>query len=179
MIMDYSLQPDDPSWPDQDEINLPSKLNLLPVVNPKDPYMKRLLAFLFKRPEFMLTEDYFTYIHTIDAWVWCPKNFVFDFASVPKVLPLLNPTGVLAYPAVPHDFIYRFGGLLVSYAPDTPYTFRELTRPQGDFIFKEQAQFANGLGILNTLATRSLTLFGGMNFKPRDVFNVDWSKPVH
>jgi hypothetical protein len=78
---------------------------------------KKILTF---RREWVLKENYYLYLASFNRYVFVPKGFVFDFASTPRVLwPIVSPTGVLLCAALPHDFGYRFGGLIFTKQPNT------------------------------------------------------------
>lgn len=171
------MQPLDPQWPEVGLIDFPS-MKLLPVINRNDNWFKRVWSFLTKRPQYIVTIDYFTHIRKLDGWMWCPLNFVYDFASIPKAIPLVNPAGVFAYPALPHDFAYRFGGLFISEGPGKPFIFIEVTRKEADDLFLDMAEQANGLYVLDHIATGAVKAFAFVAYKPRDVFQEDWTKPV-
>lgn len=164
--------------PEKDAANLPTCLELYPLFGSDYSYFRRLWAIFFERPKWRLTEDYYTYIDYFDQYTHIPANFVFDFASIPKIIPILSPAGAFAYPALPHDFIYRFGGLLLSPHADVPFEFVQISRKLGDIVFKTQAIKANNLKVLDAIATNLLRLFGKANYKPRNMFKEDWTKPV-
>lgn len=169
--------PHTPHYPDKDSCELPI-VQPLPLVNPHDGPLKKTWWWLVKRTEYQVRRDYFTHIPGY-GWTYIPKNFVFDFASVPKLLcGFLSPFGVFAYPAVPHDFMYRFGGLLLAEEEHSPFTFQEFSRQQADQIFNRTANKATNFKRLNWLATKILRLWGWINYQPRDIYRVDWSKPV-
>ena len=61
-----------------------------------------------------------------------PKGFTFDGASIPKPLhAICNPTGILLYSAIVHDFGYRYSALLKA----NKEASRTLTRSEVDLIF--------------------------------------------
>ena len=172
------MQPANPEWPDKDSIDFPS-MKLLPIIDRNDSWFRRLWSFLTKRPQYIITLDYFTYIYPMRGWFWCPPNFVYDFASIPKAIPLVNPAGVFAYPALPHDFAYRFGGLFISAGYGQPFEFIPINRLEADNMFCDMAEQANGLYVLDHIATGALKMFAFVAYTPRDVFQEDWSKPVY
>lgn len=175
--LERGFQPKNPTWPDKGYAGLPVT-QILPIVNRSDSYFKRLFCFLTKRPEHIIKEDYFCWIEEIEAWCWIPKNFVFDFASIPKVVPIVNPTGVFAYAAVPHDFVYRFGCLLLSKKEGESFEAVPVSKWKGDRIFNSMAKQANGLGILDWIATLFLMIFGGIKYRPKNIMQVDWNNLV-
>jgi len=118
--MDAVLPDHVPLWPARTCCELPN-VRPLPLVNPHAPWRKRVVACLSKT-QYRFTSNYFTYSPGLGAWIFIPRNFVYDMASVPRPLSLLfMPSGVWAYPAGPHDFGYRFAGLFLSLGPGHPY----------------------------------------------------------
>lgn len=176
--MYFPIQPVNPVFPSKSVCNLPEKLNPLSIINRDDSYFKRLWCFLTKRPEFQQTEDYITYLDYFGYYMWSPTNFVYDFASIPKFVPFINPAGVFAYPALPHDFIYRFGGLLLTKYVDEPFIFYPLDRKKADSMFFHTSEIVNGLHGLDHIATGVLRVAGFSSYKPRDIYKEDWTKPV-
>lgn len=138
----------------------------------------------WKRREFIVTHDYHIYIPSLELWCRIPRNFVFDFASIPRVIPI-SPTGILAYGAVVHDFIYRFGKILVCDSKGGQYLPLIVSRKLGDQIFRElnliASEFAEA-GKSRELkiegAYCALRWFGAVNYKCRPLDSVDWSQPV-
>lgn len=175
--MDAVITPVNPIWPAKDVCRLPC-VEPLPLVRPGDSWLKRVWS-LTKRTEFMITQDYFTHLPNIEAWCFLPGNFVYDFASVPRPFTLFfQPSGPWGYPAGPHDFGYRFGGLLLSPYPDQPFEFFALSRYEIDVIFLHAAHKANNLPRLNHVGYKSLRALGGLSYDPRPLAGVDWSAPV-
>lgn len=170
-------QPEIPLWPDKNGIDFPT-VKRLQHVNPNDGYFKRVWTMLTKRPKYIIREDYFCWIPQADAWMWLPKNFVYDFASIPRIMPIITPMGIFAYPASPHDCIYRFRTLLLSKGPGEKFVPVFFTRKEADLIFQHLANKASSMEILSFIATGMLRVFGGVNYKTRNILHVDWSKPV-
>jgi hypothetical protein len=171
------VAPSNPCWPDKTSCRLPC-VEPLPLINPNDSWIKRVFS-LVKRTEFIITQDYVTHLPHIEAWCFIPQNFVYDFASVPRPFTLLfQPSGPWAYPAGPHDFGYRFGGLILSTGPGQPYQFVELDRSEIDLIFLFAADKANNLPRLNRVGYNALRLLGRFNHEPLEIGTVDWSSPV-
>jgi hypothetical protein len=92
----------------------------------------------FKR-QWELIEDFSLSLPWRHMTVLVPKDFVFDFASVPKILwPVLSPTGVLLLGSVLHDFGYRYGGLIATTHGVNPTPrFLKLTKNQLDMLLAE------------------------------------------
>ncbi len=172
-----TIVPAKPLWPDKKSCRLPC-VEPLPLVNPEDPWYKRVFS-LIGRTEFMITQDYFTHLPVVEAWCFIPGNFVYDFASVPRPFTMFfQPSGPWGYPAGPHDFGYRFGGLLLSPGPDQPYEFFALSQYELDLIFLHAAHKANNLPRLNQAGYKALRVLGRFSYNPRPLAGVDWSTPV-
>jgi hypothetical protein len=94
--------------------------------------------------------------------VLIPRGFIFDGASIPKLLRgLLSPTGLLFIPGLLHDYAYKHNQLLMigtgkqikSYMPNAGKMF-------WDKMFREEATRVNGMGAINWAAWSGL-LVGG------------------
>jgi hypothetical protein len=92
---------------------------------------------------------------------------------------LVNPVGVFAHPALPHDFGYRFECLLISRGPGEPFYPVMKTRKQMDDIFLDMAKRSNRLCALSYIATLILRVVGWSAYKPRSIYHVDWDKEVY
>jgi len=177
-IIKNGYQPESIVWPDKDAIDLPVVKPIL-LINLKHSLFKRIYTFLTQRPRFIVKEDYFCYVKTIGAYIWIPANFVYDFASVPKFIPFIHPVGILAYPALPHDCMYRFGCLLLSEGPGHSFVPVNFSRRRADKIFLDLAKETNGLNVICSASTAFIRLFGGMNYSPRDILIEDWNNLVY
>lgn len=95
--------------------------------------------------------DYHTDVYPLVA-VQVPKNFLTDFASVPRLMwNILPPTGMYGKAAVIHDYLYRTKGVA--------------TRAEADAVFLEAM---TALGV--TRATRetmywAVRMFGRSSYK--------------
>lgn len=121
---------------------------------------KRFFKFLKYRRKFQITEDYCLWVPSINKWIFLPKGFEFDGASVPKILnSLYSPTGMLFLGAAPHDFGYRYKGLLhmghKGYLHFTSYTKKEL-----DVIFRALCAYESNMKKASSVATLALSAFG-------------------
>jgi hypothetical protein len=180
MLQINDLKPTFAEWPGKEEANLPTGLDPQPLLEPKGWWGKNF-GFIFERRKYKTTIDYFTYVDEMGMWMWCPPNFVYDFASVPKILPISHD-GILSYGALPHDFIYRFGGLLLSSGPGYDFHFIKIDKSLGDRILRTQNIKSTKSPVpkaVHWIAHGILRLAGWANYKPRDILKVDWSKPVY
>ena len=170
--------PINPLWPDKDDTSLPI-VSPLPLVDPDAAWFQRLMQAMFRRPQYKIVTDYFTYIPSVNAWCYLSRNFIYDFASVPRPLTFMfEPTGLWAYPAGPHDFGYRFAGLMLSPAPGIAYQFVRQSRSDLDHIFRSLSDKANGLSTINAVGTFALSVAGGLNYNPINIEDIDWTRPV-
>lgn len=170
-------KPINPQWPDKDaavEFPLTRKL---PLVNKNDNTGKQIWDWLTKRSKYLLVKDDFVYIPMLNAWSFIPRNFVYDNASIPRVFGfVLRPDGILSYGALPHDFGYRFGGLMLSAGPAYPYQFVELSKKTIDQVFKDLNNRVSNLKVVNAAAEWAVDTFAPWN--PTDIEKIDWTKPV-
>lgn len=67
---------------------------------------------LFQRAQprrWEIMEDYSFYVPWLNTTIWIPKGFIFDGASIPRLLwPFMAPTGVMFIAGLFHDFGYRY-----------------------------------------------------------------------
>ena len=167
------------AWPEKDEKRYPDHQKMLPMWDNDAGYWQRVKS-IGKRPQYMFQQDWIFYIPYLHAWCIIRENFVHDWASIPRLLTAVtSPDGVLAAGAPPHDHGYRFGGLFLAQDMYEPFDFVELSRAELDIMFREQNNWYNGLPHSNYAAYLALRAWGWANFKPRDIENVDWSKPVY
>ncbi len=146
----------------------------MPVVEPLPldltglKWWQKLTIWLTYRRQWRLVQDYEFWCPIIDDWCRIPAGFIFDFASVPKLLySILNPTGLLLAGSVPHDFIYRHGGLWTCSNPGED-CFVRITRKRADRIFLAIGEMI-GAGWAYKSAWLMLRLFGGRSYLPPTV----------
>jgi hypothetical protein len=88
-----------------------------------------------------------------------------DGASVPKMLSsLYSSTGVLFYGSLPHDFAFRYSGLLLV-NPDRTLYYKELSKSLADEIFNNLCKEESGMSVASRIAKFALTLFGGSSWQ--------------
>jgi len=167
-----------PRWPNPDAIYSP-EVEVLPMVNPADPVWTQVKDWITGKPLYRISRDYFTYCPTIDGWIFLPTNFVFDYASVPRVFTfIMQPNGILGYGAGPHDFGIRFGGMMVSHSEAEPYWFQTMDKPLIDKIFVDLNNKYTRIRWVNEFAGWLVRKFGP-EIDPIDMDTVDWSQEVH
>ena len=115
---------------------------------------------------------YVRWWNVVDDWTYqlpnggpkivIPKGFLFDGASIPKMLWfLLSPTGLLLIPGLIHDYAYRYDYLWAINDKGEAYQYQYGNgREYWDLLFKDVATEVNQLPALNALAWFALVLGG-------------------
>ena len=90
------------------------------------------------------------------------KGFIFDGASVPRILwwiPGLSPVGILLIPGLIHDYIYKNGCLE---GPDSSgyIVVFSIYRRLADAIFLQVGKYINGVIGIDYIAWLAVRLFG-------------------
>lgn len=146
----------------------------MPLVRPltleylKKGRLQRFFCWLTYRRKWRLEEDFHFFCPVVNRWAVVPKGFEFDFASVPKAFHwLLSPTGLLLMASIPHDYLYRYGGLMVKETCQSTIgtEFLACTRQQSDLIFLKLGASHLGGSKTHRLAWFILRLFGWCNWK--------------
>ena len=126
---------------------------------------KNLLKFGAFRRRFRVVKDYFCWSEYLNKTIMIPKDYIFDGASIPKILNgISNPTGVLFYGALPHDFGYDFHGLFLIEEKCDIY-FQRFSKKELDTIFKTMCTQESGMKSASFTGTAALTLFGSFAWK--------------
>ena len=112
-----------------------------------------------------------------DKTLVIPKGFIFDGASIPRVLwGVLSPTGLLLIPGLIHDFGYRYDYIWCVDA-NSKTGFIKLHKCAGrkvwDKIFYEVGTKVDGIPLINALAWLALTTLGGIAWKKNRAKNAD------
>lgn len=94
-----------------------------------------------------------------------PKDFIFDGASVPRILwGVLSPTGLLLIQGLIHDFGYRYD-YLWKVDPEATNGYIKAYKNSGqkywDKLFYKVGRDVNDMNIINYLAWTVLSTFGG------------------
>ncbi len=119
----------------------------------------------FKRRQWEITEDYYLYIPKLKKSLFIPKGFIFDGASVPRLLwPIMNPTGILLIGGLFHDFGYRYNCFL----EDTgTIIHKDMGRDFFDEQFRDINIYINDIHSMNTIAWGVLKVFGTYTWEKR------------
>jgi len=128
-------------------------------------YAKRLLTLVTFKRQWELVEDYVMYIPWLNITLFVPKGFVFDFASIPKPFwSVMSPVGTLMWGSVPHDFGYKYGGLLHQIDIDDAYIITQFitcSKSDLDTLLADITKCACGLKGPGFIA-RTILWLGGL-----------------
>lgn len=126
----------------------------------KTGWFGRIKDFFTYRRKFRVTNNYFLWSPMLQSFIFVPVGFIFDGASVPKVLnSLYSSTGMLFLGACPHDFGYRYEGLLLL-DPNGIVHFKKMDKEFLDRIFEDFCSWESGMPTASKTATLGLGLFG-------------------
>lgn len=131
----------------------------------------KLKKFLFYRREFKVWHDHAIWSPLMKEWIFLPKGFIYDGASVPKILhSFLGPTGVLLLGSGPHDEGYKYGGLILfrpfdkgiekALKVEGELVYTDIPKPFLDSIFFDLSERESSLGVATFLAWLAVTIFG-------------------
>jgi hypothetical protein len=132
---------------------------------------RRIYDFFTFRRKWEVQKDYILWCEYLQKYIYIPAFFVFDGASVIKILySIFSPTGILLLGSTPHDFGYRYKGLLVL-SDDYDVVFHPYTKKELDKIFESFCVAENGLKHSACVATLTLSLFGFFGWKENRKLN--------
>jgi hypothetical protein len=113
----------------------------------------QMYRFLVFSRRFCLLEHHIFWIPILERFCFIPKTFVYDGASVPKILNFLYmATGLLFYGSLPHDFGYQYAGLLLVNSNSNRIEFEHFTKHELDIIFEQLSAMESGMPIMSKLA---------------------------
>lgn len=119
---------------------------------------KQIWIWLTSFRKWEVVEDYYLYVPWYNITLFIPKGFIFDGASIPRVLwPLLSPTGILFIPGLIHDYGYRYNYLRDE---NNNIIFKGLGQKFFDRLFSKLGAYINGMPVLDKTAYYALRLFG-------------------
>jgi hypothetical protein len=132
---------------------------LRPIPMAKSGLWERIKDFFTFRRKWEVVNDEVFWCPYFLKWVFIPRGFVFDGASVPKAFnAIYTPTGILFYGSIFHDFGYEFGGLLhVSQVTGQIY-FQEYSRSELDRKFQRDCEWESGMKLSTKLAQTALSV---------------------
>ena len=139
-------------------------IRALPTIR-EENFFKRLFSFLTYRRKWQIQVDYCLWVPSLASWIFLPKRFVFDGASAPKILNnLFSPMGMLLFGAGPHDFGYRYKGLIHIDAKGC-LRFVSYDQKELDNIFNHLCAYESGMKIAANIATGTLRVVGSKAWK--------------
>jgi len=133
-------------------MNMP-KVRPVPIRTKDKGFFRATWTWIRSTRKWEVIEDFY-YTLKDGTTVVIPMGFVFDGASIPKVLRgILSPTGLLFIPGLLHDYAYKHNQLLMvgtgkqikSYMPNAGKMF-------WDKMFREEATRVNGMGAITWAA---------------------------
>ena len=137
---------------------------------------KNIIEFLTYRRTWKLQRDYVIWCDYLKEYIFIPKNFIFDGASVPKALySFLSPNGILLLGACPHDFGYRYKGLI--HIDNNGYLYyKRYSKSELDKMFRSMCKKESSLGAAVNIAYIGLFLFGFTGWLEARKNNCDLNK---
>lgn len=135
-------------------------------------WWKKYKLWKFGLPKEELMEDFYQELprkcnrflgfnENVRVCCFIPKTFIFDGASVPKMLTSLYlPTGILYLGAFLHDFMYGFEGLIVFTEEMKEFKFVRVVQKEADNIFYEMNMAVNDFKTACYPAYTALRMFG-------------------
>lgn len=124
-------------------------------------FIGRIIEFFTFRRKTVLVKDYCLWCAALNKWIFLPIDFVYDGASVPKLLnSLYSSRGVLLLGSGPHDFGYGYQGLFLISPRTGEIRFFRFTKRELDHIFKTLNIWESGMTKAANIATFGLSLFG-------------------
>lgn len=114
----------------------------------------------FERRKWEVTNDYLLFVPHLNKTILIPKGFIFDAASVPRLLwPIINPTGTALIPSMIHDLAYKYDCLLDS--NKQKITIHEKDhRKVFDKLFRDIGVYVNGYTFVSDITYLALRMFG-------------------
>ncbi len=134
------------------------KFEFLPIYTRNRPWYKQWLKMLSRTRKVRLLEDYKVWVPCLGIEILIPKGFVTNLASIPRWLWwLIPPDGIFMIASIAHDFGYQYDCFLSA----TGHVLF-VGKPKGFFdkAFNSVNAYVNGMGGLDSFATKALTLFG-------------------
>ena len=137
----------------------------LPILKPVRIPTKKLNLFQrflksFEARKWEIIEDYVLYLPWLNEKILIPKGFIFDGASVPRVLWLfVDPTGILFLGSLIHDFGYKYNCLINE-------NFKVIHEGAGQAFFDDQIKlisiYVNNTHLMEYVSWAALRVFGFM-----------------
>ena len=131
------------------------------IPTPPVPWYKKLFSvFIGERRQWEIMEDYVIWSNFLQVFIFIPKGFIYDGASVPKLLnSIYSPVGSLFLGSGPHDLGYRYEGLLLINT-DGYIFFKKYSRKELDHAFQDFCALESHLNSSSYFATTLLHIVG-------------------
>lgn len=143
------------------------KLIPIPIETKNKAFLTALWIWIISTRKWKFESDWDFYLPETNQTYVIPKDFIFDGASIPKVLrSFLSPVGLLLVPGIIHDFAYHYEYVWVRKQDGSVKKADEkLGRKHWDELFIAVGNHVNGVFIINFLAWFALTLGGWWAWK--------------
>lgn len=103
----------------------------------------------------------FGFSENIRLCCYIPKGFIFNGASIPRLLsPIYLPTGILYLGSFLHDFMYRYAGLIIFTEEMDEMIFVGCNQKGADYVFNEMNERVNDFATGTYPAYVALQTFG-------------------
>lgn len=160
-------------------MNMP-KLIPIPIPTKGKGFFTRLWIWRTSPRKWMMAEDWKYKLPGRRPVIVIPKDFIFDGASVPRVLwSLVSPIGLLLIPGLIHDFAYRYD-FLWAICVDDKYVYKHYVcagRKYWDSLFEEVAAEVNGTVFIDFLAMLAIRFFGFIAWRNNRKLNTEEIPP--
>lgn len=129
-------------------------------------FLKRIWRFFSFRRKFEVMENYILWWEELQMFVLIPKTFIYDGASVPKLLGTFYSTvGVLFLGAGPHDIGYRYEGLFLINPITGELVFQRMSKRTLDDLFDNMCKKETGMSFASRLAKNTVRFIGILPWK--------------
>lgn len=148
----------------------------VPISTKGKPWWKSWWIWLKTTRKWEVMEDWHFYIEYLKLAIFIPKGFIFDGASIPKLLRFLfSPVGILLLPGLLHDYGYRYGYLvakdMAKYRVNA--VLNNYTRKNWDNLFTNVSEQVNGFHILNKFPRLGLWIGAGFTWRAHRKRNLE------
>ena len=136
-------------------------LKPVPLICGSNSRLKQLLFWFKSSRKWKFGQDYVIYYQKENKYIYIPKGFCIDGASVPKILSnIYSSISILFLGAIPHDFGYKYNGLLILNTNTKQLHLETYTRETLDIIFRDINIQFNNLPYITQYAYLALKTFG-------------------
>jgi len=133
---------------------------------PKRNFFQKLWRFVTYKRNYEVMDDYVLWIPKLKRFLFVPCHFLYDNASVPKILSsLYNADGMLLLGSLPHDFGYRYQCLLFVCQGSGNLYIKTFTKKELDEIFRYLCAYESKFKRASRVAKLGLSLGGFFGWK--------------